>query len=265
MSGEKKVAAVFSVSRAILAAMFVLSTAGPDASALDTGKHFTVFNKLLRKYADNGKVDYIEWKRKDLDVFAEEIKALSDVSPEGMGPEEEKAFWINAYNALAVYTVMKYLPADKISASAFSVRFIPGFFNGLKYNIAGEILTLDDIENVKLREGFKDPRIHSAICRASRGSPKILSAVFNADGLDKALDESMRRFLRDPEKNRLDRNGGVLFLSDIFNRHKNDFKDTPGGIIAYVSGYLAAKDAEFLSKQDCQVKYLFYNWLLNIK
>jgi hypothetical protein len=72
-----------------------------------------------------------------------------------------KAFWINVYNLQVIKGVVDKFPIA-------SVETIPGF----TVNICGrkQELTLDDIENVILRDLFFDPAIHCFV-KCSKGAP----------------------------------------------------------------------------------------------
>lgn len=226
---------------------------------------YSVFDDLLRKYLSDGAVDYAKWKKDDLVPFEGYIRALADVSLEGAGDDEKKAFWINAYNAITIYAVLKHIPDNSLLRRVFSVQMVRGFFDKIEYSVAGESLTLNDIENIKLRAGFNDPRIHFVIVCASGSCPKLQNSVFSAAGLDERLDASTRIFLRDTGLNRLDRKNGVLYLSQIFNWFKEDMSDGSGTVIDFVKKYIDEPDAVYLDNTEVRVKYLNYNWFINVK
>ncbi|MDP6686215.1 MAG: DUF547 domain-containing protein, partial [Candidatus Omnitrophota bacterium] len=150
-------------------------------------------------------------------------------------------------------------------AKVFSVQMVPGFFDNITYSVAGEDLTLNDIENQKLREDFEDPRIHFAIVCASRSCPKIQNKVFTPKRLDKRLDAAARIFLQDEYRNRLNKEKNTLYLSQIFDWFDGDFIKESGSVVDYVKQYLPKKDTRYISKNSIKVKHLFYNWILNIK
>ncbi|MFQ5952719.1 MAG: DUF547 domain-containing protein [Candidatus Omnitrophota bacterium] len=224
-----------------------------------------VFNTLLKKYVSDGKIDYLKWKKDDLETFEEYINTLKEASPEKMSRNGRKAFWINAYNALTIYAVLKRIPGNKLLAKVFSVQMVPGFFDRIKYDVDGESLTLNDIENVKLREGFNDARIHFALVCASRSCPEIQNGAFKAPGLDKKLDEMTRMFIRDKTRNRIDTKDNILYLSQIFKWYEEDFVGDSGSVINYVKKYVDEKDFLYLSSQDVRIKFLYYDWLINVK
>ncbi len=239
-----------------------LFSSGPcQAAKTDHG----IFDRLLAKYVSDGMVDYISWKADDLEAFREYVDSLEDININGWMDDEKKAFWINAYNAITIYAVLERIPKNRILSKAFSVMMIPGFFNGIKYKVAGEDLTLNEIENDKLLAGFGDPRIHFVIVCASRSCPGIQERAFIPEGLDDTLDEATRGFLSDNTKNRLDKERGVLYLSNIFKWYKNDFVEDFGSLEDYVKRYIDPKDTEYIEENRPGIKFLYYDWFVNIK
>ena len=62
--------------------------------------------------------------------------------------EQQMAFWVNAYNAFVLQTVIDHYPIKGSSKDypANSIRQIPGAFEQIKHRAAGQSLTLDEIE-----------------------------------------------------------------------------------------------------------------------
>lgn len=226
---------------------------------------YSVYGFLLKKYVSDGMVDYLKWKKDDFTVFESYILGLGKASPNNLSANEKKVFWINTYNALTIYAVLKHIPNNGILAKVFSVQMAPGFFDKITYAVAGEKLTLNDIEDVKLKKNFGDPRIHFALVCASRSCPKIQSAVFKEDGIEGRLDNAARDFIQDTSRNRLDKKNNALRLSEIFKWYESDFIASAGTVVDFVRKYIGKEGSEYLSAHSVKVQYLFYDWLVNIK
>lgn len=226
---------------------------------------YTIYDAILKKYVSEGTVDYLKWKKNDLVTFEQYINNLAKVSLTNLNKNEQKAFWINAYNALTIYAVLKHIPDIGLLAKVFSVQLIPGFFDKITYSVASETLTLNDIETKKLREVFRDPRIHFVLVCASRGCPKIQNSAFKEIGLDERLDNATQRFIQDTARNRLDQKNNVLYLSEIFKWYDSDFIASYGTVVDFVKKYMGKEGREYLSTTVVKIKYLFYDWLVNIK
>ena len=75
----------------------------------------------------------------------------------GWTKDQQIAFWLNAYNAFVLQTVIDNYPIRGRSAAvpASSIKQIPGAFDQTKHRAAGRSVTLDEIEKTILPE-FKD-------------------------------------------------------------------------------------------------------------
>lgn len=226
---------------------------------------YTVYDNMLRKYVSAGTVDYLKWKKNDQENFEQYINSLTKVSLTNLNKNEQKVFWINVYNALTIYAVLKYIPANELLARVFSVQLIRGFFDKITYTVAGETLTLNDIEKEKLRAGFHDPRIHFVLVCASRSCPKMQNAAFKEAGFDERLESAARNFIQDTARNRVDQKNNVLYLSEIFKWYDSDFIASAGRAVDFVKKYMGKEGSEYLSGHTAKIQYLFYDWLVNIK
>jgi len=249
----------------LIVVLFVLLTMFLGQPKAAENMDYTVYDTMLKKYVSDGMVDYLKWKRNDLAAFEQYINSLARVSLANLSKNEQKAFWINTYNALTVYAVLKHIPANGLLARVFSVQMVSGFFDKITYSVAGETLTLNDIEKGKLMAAFHDPRIHFALVCASRSCPKIENVVFKAEGLDSRLDNAARNFIQEITRNSLDRKNNILHLSEIFKWYDSDFIASAGTVIDFVKKYMRKEGSEHLSTHAVKIKYFFYDWLVNIK
>ena len=216
----------------------------PDPAPLDA---------VLAARARNGGFDYLGMTAQDRKRHAAYVANLTEAPVAQMTPDEKKAFYINAYNALAIQTLLDK-PGKKIVD-------IDGAFKAKKYRVGGDMLTLDEIEN-KLRE-TGDPRIHFGIVCASKSCPPLASKAFTAANVDAALDRLGREFVNDPSKNAIDRSSGKVALSKIFFWNRKEF-EKDGSIAKYVSRYV--KDpatARWLAAYGKEPEFLEYDWAPN--
>lgn len=199
-------------------------------------------------------VDSAAWERL--------IASLEASRPDALGSRDEKlAFWINAYNVLAIDVVRRSYPVA-------SIRDIGSFFRPVWKRRAGTIggrdYTLDQIEHEILRP-LGEPRIHAAIVCASLSCPPLRREPYSAARLDAQLDQSTRAWLADPRKGaRLDRDAGVLHLSAILDWFAEDFA-AAGGVRAFVAKHAPPELAADLRARgdDVPVRYIDYDWSLN--
>src|SRR5204863_4954485 len=118
------------------------------------------------------------------------VASLASVSVDSAPRNEQIAFWINAYNAIVLQTVVEHYPIVQRTSAypARSIRQIPGAFERVQHHIAGKMVTLDQIEQSVL-SGFHDPRIFFALGRGAIGSGRLRSEAYTPELLDKQLDE----------------------------------------------------------------------------
>lgn len=219
--------------------------------------------RVLDEYAHRGGIDYaaLEQDRSDLDAF---LKSLSEVELDNLGREARIAFWCNAYNAVVVHFVLERYP--EIS----SVKATSGFFDELRFPVAGEARTLDEIESEARNLG--DPRVHFAVVCASTSCPDLRTEPYRAEILDRQLEEDTRRFLGDIDKGlAFDPDGNILHLSSIFKWYAGDF--TGGStVVAYfvrarvldwILPHLPAELAARLREREPKIRYMDYDWSLN--
>src|ERR1041385_3835680 len=114
--------------RLFVAALFVVcSIVGPTV-ALDA-QELHGLDAVLDSYVRDGEVYYraLKLERGRLDAF---VNQLGGASTEKMSRDEQVAFWINAYNALVLRTVIDHYPIQGHAAPypQKSIRQIPGAF-----------------------------------------------------------------------------------------------------------------------------------------
>ncbi|MFQ5484920.1 MAG: DUF547 domain-containing protein [Desulfobacterales bacterium] len=242
--------------------LFYLSF-GPIGLALSSRSNTPVDNSiwasLLEKYVKNGVVNYQGFKT-DEESLNRYLKVLEKIDPDMLSPNEQFAFYVNAYNAWTIKLILSGYPGIK------SIKDLGSFFKTpwkkKICRIGGAIITLDDIEHKILRARFKDPRVHFAVNCASKSCPPLLSEPYRGNDLDTQLDNSTRSFINNPLQNRIE--SGTLYVSRIFKWFPNDFNnDVFGFLLKYADGDF--KKELIAKKGKLKIKYLKYDWSLNNK
>ncbi len=252
------------MSRVLLLAAFSLCIVAPRALA--EGLDVALYARLLARHsaevpdAAGVRVDYRglrgnpEWKRL--------VESLSGSDPDSLSSRPQQlAFWINAYNLLAIDLVLRHYPLA-------SIRHIGSLWRPVWDRNAGRIdgkeYSLGEIEHEILRP-MGEPRIHAAIVCASVSCPPLRREPFAADRIDRQLDDSLRRWLADPRKGaRLDRADRTFTVSRVFDWFGRDF-EAHGGIPAYLLPYLPleTRDALAASAAPPRLRFFDYDWRLN--
>ena len=239
---------------------------------------------LLAEFVDGrGIVDYRGLKQRPtaLESF---LSTLEKVRPESYAEWSEKdqvAFWINTYNAITLKAVVDHYPIESSFLTSLrfpenSIRQISGVWDKLLFSVMGQELTLDQIEHKILRPEFKDPRVHAALVCAALGCPPLRREPYLGSQLDAQLDDQSRRFLAQPDKFRINRKRGRVFLSSILKWYGEDFvpayatqsrfgnrDPAERAVLNFVAGFLNDNDRAYLKSGHYEVEYLDYDWSLN--
>jgi len=149
-------------------------------------------------------------------ALAEYRDAMAAVDPDSLTRGEALAFWLNLYNAGALEVA-----ADAYERREASVLRLPGAFQRPWATVAGEDLSLDDIEHGKLRR-LGDPRIHGALVCGSASCPTLRYEPYRGSDVEAQLDDQLRRFLSAGGAV-ADRTKNVLALSRVFLWYGGDF------------------------------------------
>lgn len=212
------------------------------------------WGQLLQEHVDaDGRVAYrrLATVRPRLDGY---LSRLAQARPEDLDSKEQLAFWINAYNALAVAGIL-----DGYHAESTLGRY--RFFKSYEREVAGKKRTLDQIEHEIIRPSFNDFRAHFAVNCASTSCPVLRNEAYIGARLDAQLDDQARRFLQDPLRNRFEAASGAVELSRIFEWFAEDF--TAGGktLADRLSPYLSEEQRQLMAKLP--VRFLEYDWTMN--
>lgn len=228
------------------------------------------YDSLLNKYVTSDKVNYKDLvKEKDkLFNFTDRIAKLSPDSHRDMFPtkNDKLAYWINAYNAYILETIIRNYPVDSIK----DINFI-GVTIWLNKNLIGdEEISFKSLEDDIIRERFQDPRIHFAINCASASCPPLKNRAFVPDELESQLNNSTKYFINDKDNFFVDEIEKEIYISAIFNWYEDDFTEwleeihpeiKDPNILDYIKLYYDGKFNEEWYTFD--IEFFDYDWSLN--
>jgi hypothetical protein len=165
--------------------------------------------------------------------------------------KEIQAFYINAYNLIVIHQISKLYPIK----SALDQN---GFFNKVKHKVAGEMLTLDQIEKGKVILKYNDARVHFAFSCAANSCPELANFAYRPDMLDVQLDERTRKTLNDPVFTIVDKQNKKVELSMLFKWYQKDFEQNGMNNLGFVNRYRNESIPDNYS-----VSFYEYDWGLN--
>lgn len=205
---------------------------------------------LLKKYVQNGEVNYQALAERP-EPLNQLYQLLNNVSLTGEDEQERKAFYINAYNIITIYQIVENYPVS-------SPMEISGFFDNIRHTVAGENLTLNQLEKERLFVHHFDPRLHFVLVCAAKSCPALADFAYTADKLDQQLEEKTRAALNNPDFIQVRPKDEVVMLSKIFEWYEKDFLQEAPSLLAYINQY---RNQPLPS--DLKIKFYEYNWQLN--
>ncbi len=254
---------------ALLALATVLSVpAAPALMAATSAPDYAAWNQLLQRYYDPAKgMDYKALKVRDKAALDQLRRQLATVDAGALSRDDQLAYWINLYNVNVVGTVVDHYPVDSIRDISTDPIVRLNVFKKDTVAVRGGKVSLNTIENDRIRAGFKDPRIHFAINCAAASCPPIRPEAYVGSRLGDQLDDQTRKFLNGPHGARISRQGGAVEVqaTKIMDWFGEDFDKWGGGRLAFLRKYLTPERQKVLAAAGGKVdlEYQDYSWDLN--
>jgi hypothetical protein len=269
------------IVRSLLAVMALVALlAAAPAIPQAQGDMHDAYDTMLDTHVRGGMVYYrmLKSSRGVLDRYVASLD-IPKARVEGWGKAEQQAFWINAYNAHVLRTVIDAYPINGRSAQypPNSIRQIPGAFETIKHRVAGQVLTLDEIEK-NVISTFGDARMFLALGRGAVGSARLQAAAFRGSTLEAQLARAVRECAIRSGCAKLDRDMKVLTMTPILSWREDAFVATfaskgepmwanrtpiERAAAAMVYPYLFETEKEFLAANTFRMQYGTFDWRLN--
>ena len=271
-----------SVLRRLTAAALVLLIAGDAAVAVhgqESAARRQGYDALLDLNVRDGLVYYRALKsdRSRLDAY---VASLEAVALDSTSRAEQIAFWLNAYNALVLQTVINHYPIQQVRSKEYparSLRQVPGAFERLTHRVAGRAVTLDQIEQTIL-PAFGDPRVFFALGRGAVGSGRLRSEAFTAASLERQLGEMANECVRRAHCFASDKDAKVVRISSVFSWREKEFvaayadKAPPmfatrspieRAALAFVYPSLLTSERDVIDLNEFKLQFIPFDWTLN--
>jgi hypothetical protein len=239
------------------------------------------FDQLLDTYVRDGFVYYnaLRIERGRLDAYVAALNGAAATALAQGTADEQKALWINAYNALVLRTVIDHLPirgrAKEYPSS--SIRQIPGAFEKASHRVAGRVVSLDGIEKDILAP-MGDARVFLALGRGSYGGGRLRSEAFDGPTMEKLLTAVANETASRVELVAIDETANTVSMSPLFSwrepvfvasladKAPAVFKQRTGlerAVLALVYDHVSTPERLFLEKNTFKMVFHEYDWRLN--
>lgn len=236
------------MKKAAVLGILILSSIFSSAFSQTTAAFFKDADVFFKSYVQDGHVNYngIQQNTASLSHLLEQA---SGITVTVSNPAEYQAFWINAYNLSVIQGVLTNYPL----ASPLDVK---GFFDTKTYSLGGTTLTLNELENKKLRAKFDEPRFHFALVCGAKGCPPLIPEAYMPETLDAQLQRQTVLALNSPSFVKVSKE--KIALSEIFKWYKEDFVKNNSNEIDFLNRFRREQ-----VPATTKIEYYSYDWRLN--
>ena len=248
----------------------------------EDGFSHSVFETLLKTYVDSeGKIDYPRWQNsaEDRSLLDSYLAAVSAYSPENSSKRfatsnDELAYWMYSYNAWVIRSVLQSWPLSSVTDVTAPLELTTGFgfFYRQRFLFGGSSYSLYAVENSKIRDQYKDARIHFVLNCASESCPIARPVLPTGEGLERLLDEATTEFVSDERNVHIVDAEKTVYLNSIFKWYEKDFVNelrkrglpVEGGLMAYINSVAPEELRPSMGAAlEYDVEFMEYDWSLN--
>ncbi len=204
--------------------------------------------------------DFAAVTKADIIKLDRYLTALSRTDVDRLNTAQQKAFWINAFNALSIRVVLSEYPVSSINDIGGGF-FSSGPWDEKSFRVYLIDLSLNDIYHRILRPIWQDNRVHYALSCAAKGCPNLADKAFSAETLDRDLDTTAGDFINN-SKGILQVNGNSIRLSRLYDWYRDDFGKTEAGVIQHLKSFADTKTSAKL-EGITQINGHAFDWSLN--
>ncbi|NRT16827.1 hypothetical protein HNP99_003201 [Flavobacterium sp. 28A] len=205
---------------------------------------------LKKNVSPEGKVDYFTIKKSP----GELIYILSNIEKLDTKFSDKKlakAFWINVYNLEVIRAVVDLYPVP-------TVEKVPGFFDATPFTVGNQQLTLNDIQNVILRDLFFDSAVHFTLACGANGGAPLLNTAYIPSKIDEQIKHQATLVINSKDYFYINKDLKIIELPKIFEWYKKDFAVNYFNEIDFINLFLEKKIDNTLT-----VKTYDFDWSLN--
>ena len=230
----------------------------PDGPTVDHSRYQNVLDAFVN---NAGGVDYAGLAENPHDLLAYH-EQLADVPWCELGRNEKLALLLNAYNSFTLELMIDWLDEPGIEG----IRDIPSAhrWDAERWNIGGNVWSLDQIEHVQIRQHFIEPDYHFAAVCAAIGCPPLRTEVYTGERLDEQLRDQALIVHEDGTRwFQYDREDGILHLTPLYRWYRGDYEQVKPDILEYAAQYNQRLSADLEADIRPRVRWLEYDWSLN--
>ncbi|MEM9251636.1 MAG: DUF547 domain-containing protein [Planctomycetota bacterium] len=230
-----------------------------DGATFDHG----AWDGLLKEHvAPGGWVDYAGFEADEaaLDAY---LAALGSADYAALSRDAKLAYLINAYNAFTVKLILDHWDGGRLE----SIMDIAGGkpWDLAQWNLAGQTVSLNQLEHEIIRKDFLEPRIHFVVVCAAFSCPPLRTEAYTAEKLEAQLQEQTVYSFTHPRWLIFDggKPNAPLRLTKLLDWYAGDFTQVAPSVEAYAGRFNERLGAYLDEGGSVSIHWIDYSWLLN--
>ena len=248
----------------------------PTSNVMD----HAAWDRLLQKYVntdpsntigDVSGIHLVDYNGMEADPdFGSYLESLATADPTTLSQAEQIAFWMNAYNAICISLLINYMkeqPKDAEPLQSINQLSKPDkpVWDMPAGKVAGETMSLNQIEHDQLRKVWDEPAVHACIVCASASCPNLRPEAFVGTKVRQQMDDQVRLWMKNDSKGLklLPNKKNRLMLSRIFLWFADDFGGWDG-LRQWLPQYLEDESLKKkIAENKVTVRFFEYSWNMN--
>ena len=210
---------------------------------------FNKADQFFKKRMVNNRLNYQLLKEdpSSLDTLVSMIKFMN---VDDMEEKQYLSFYINAYNLLVIKGVLDRYPID-------NMQDIEGFFTDIKFDVGGELISLDQIEFEKIFNRSGDPRFHFVLNCGAYSCPTLFNEAIMPNQFEEQINFAIQMVIERDDYVLVDHDSRSVYVSKIFDWYNDQFTKE-GSLRQFINQH------RFVSiPSDYEIKFMEYDWRLN--
>jgi hypothetical protein len=198
------------------------------------------------------------------DDFSQYLVQLEEADVAKLQPAEQLAFWMNAYNALCINLIIQHEKNNNVKIGSINELTTENnpVWDQVAGKVAGDEISLNNIEHDQLRKVWDEPLLHACIVCASASCPNLRPEAFVVSKLKEQMEDQMRLWMKNDSKG-IKLTDNSLELSRIFLWFGADFGEWKG-IQKFLPQHIEDADLKArVADGNVSVRYFEYDWKIN--
>ncbi len=224
---------------------------------------------LVESVDGQGHVDFntLRARPRQLNQYLDQLAAVSPEShPDRFKSNNERlAYWINAYNALSLRTVLDYYPINSLEEIPGG---LPAFRNQARYRLGGKMVSLHALEQKVVKRFYWKAPTFFALTDLGKTSPPLWNQAYQGESLDEHLALRIKAFIDNSQNVTVRSYCTPVLLSPVFHQFQRPFvrytreelQIVSGNILDFIRPYSKPIIRGYLSKEcDREIIYHPFN------